>query len=68
LAEILTWGQIGLHGKPICLANIDGYWNPFMAMLNQMKKAGFVHNQDKFKLISADNVEDILPNMVNAAR
>src|SRR5512134_3462451 len=30
--EQLTWAQLGRHMKPIILANIDGYWDPLLAL------------------------------------
>jgi uncharacterized protein (TIGR00730 family) len=39
--EVLTWAQIGLHGKPIILLNVQGYWSPLVAMIDQLIVAGF---------------------------
>ena len=39
--EVLTWAQIGLHGKPIYLLNIEGYWNPLIALLDHVIEQGF---------------------------
>ena len=39
--EVLTWAQIGLHRKPIYLLNIDGYWNPLIALLDHTIAQGF---------------------------
>ena len=33
LVEQLTWQQLGRHSKPILLANIDGFWEPLLALL-----------------------------------
>ena len=33
LAETITWKQLGLINKPIVIANIDGYYNAFIAQL-----------------------------------
>ena len=32
LVEMLTWQQLGRHAKPILLANIDGFWEPLLAL------------------------------------
>jgi uncharacterized protein (TIGR00730 family) len=32
--EIVTWKQLGLHDKPIVIADIDGYWRPLHAMID----------------------------------
>jgi uncharacterized protein (TIGR00730 family) len=39
--EVLTWRQIGLHTKPIFLLNVDGYWTPLVALIDQIVDEGF---------------------------
>jgi uncharacterized protein (TIGR00730 family) len=39
--EVLTWAQIGLHRKPIYLLNIQGYWDPLIALLDHVIAHGF---------------------------
>lgn len=39
--EVLTWGQIGLHAKPIFLLNTQGYWTPLLALLDHIIAQGF---------------------------
>jgi uncharacterized protein (TIGR00730 family) len=39
--EVLTWGQIGLHSKPIFLLNTEGYWNPLLALMDHVIAQGF---------------------------
>ena len=41
LFEVLTWRQLGLHAKPIYLLNIGGYWQPLLALLDQVIAEGF---------------------------
>lgn len=41
LFEVLTWRQLGLHDKPIILLNIDGYWNPLLALMDHVVGEGF---------------------------
>lgn len=31
--EIMTWRQLQLHDKPIVLANLDGFWDPLLTLL-----------------------------------
>jgi uncharacterized protein (TIGR00730 family) len=40
--EILTWKQLGLHDKPIVLANLGGYWDTLLTMLEFQTAAGYV--------------------------
>src|SRR6188768_3897094 len=37
LVEQLTWKQLGRHTKPILLANVDGFWEPLLALLAHMR-------------------------------
>lgn len=39
--EVLTWAQIGLHGKPIFLLDVDGYWQPLLALIDHVIAEGF---------------------------
>ena len=39
--EVLTWAQIGLHGKPILLVDVAGYWQPLIALLRHIVEQGF---------------------------
>ncbi|MFD2738862.1 TIGR00730 family Rossman fold protein [Sulfitobacter aestuarii] len=41
LFEVLTWRQIGLHEKPIFIVNTNGYWAPFMQMIEHVVAHGF---------------------------
>jgi uncharacterized protein (TIGR00730 family) len=40
--EVLTWAQLGIHGKPCGLLNIDGYFDPLLAFLQHLIDEGFV--------------------------
>ncbi len=42
LFEILTWAQLGLHGKPCGLIDFDGYYAPLVAWADSAVRAGFV--------------------------
>ena len=66
LAEQMTWAQLSRHNKPILIANIGGYWTPFLALLDHMRALGFLHNQLAMPLLIADEIDDILP-MLRAA-
>ncbi len=42
LFEIVTWKQIGLHAKPIGLLDVDGYFDPLVALAARGVSAGFI--------------------------
>ena len=68
LVEQLTWAQLGRHKKPILIANIENFWAPLCALLDHMKKLEFIRHGLTFNLLVADRVEDILPQIMEAAR
>src|SRR5690348_6075479 len=41
LVEQLTWEQLGHHQKPILLANLKGFWQPLLALIEQMRDRRF---------------------------
>ncbi|RKH40525.1 TIGR00730 family Rossman fold protein [Corallococcus llansteffanensis] len=42
LFEIVTWAQLGLHRKPMGLLDVDGFFQPLLALVRRMVEAGFV--------------------------
>jgi predicted Rossmann-fold nucleotide-binding protein len=64
---MLTWQQLGRHAKPILLANIDGFWEPLLALLAHMRSAQFIRPNLEIDIIKAERVEDILPRLNAAA-
>lgn len=40
--EIWTWAQLGYHRKPVGLLDIEGYYDPLLAFLDQSVQEGFV--------------------------
>jgi hypothetical protein len=67
LVEQLTWQQLGRHSKPILLANIDGFWEPLLALLAHMRATQFIRSTLPIEILKAERVEDILPRLRSAA-
>ncbi len=42
LCEILTWSQLGLHPKPVGLLNVEGYFDPLLALFDRAVEEGFL--------------------------
>ena len=47
LFEVLTWAQLGLHGKPIGLLNSAGYFDPLGAMIDRAITDGFCREEHR---------------------
>jgi uncharacterized protein (TIGR00730 family) len=67
LVEQLTWAQLGRHQKPILIANIDGFWDPLLALLLHMRETTFIRPNLTVDLLTVDRVKDILPRLHDAA-
>src|SRR5690606_15059921 len=42
LFEMLTWGQLGLHRKPVALLNVNGFYDPLVDFVNSMVDKGLL--------------------------
>jgi uncharacterized protein (TIGR00730 family) len=42
LFEAITWGQLGLHEKPIGVLDAEGYWTKLLELFEHMNSEGFV--------------------------
>ena len=63
LVEQLTWAQLGRHKKPILIANINGYWDPLLTLIEHMRTQDFLPPVLRVDFLVADRVEDILPKL-----
>lgn len=60
IVEVMTWAQLGHHRKPIVFANVDGFWNPMLALLDHMRAEGFVHTGHLVQPLVVDRVEAVV--------
>lgn len=60
LFEALTWGQIGVHEKPVGLLNVRDYFDPLLAMLLHAEREGFVFPEHRQMLCLADEPQALL--------
>jgi uncharacterized protein (TIGR00730 family) len=68
IVEIMTWGQLGRHKKPMVFANINGFWDPMLDLIRHMTDEGFIHTAHLVKPIIIDGVADIVPAIMKAGR
>ena len=61
--ELLA-GFIGRHAKPIILANIDGFWTPFLSLLAHMKGETFIRAGLDVAFIVVDRADEIVPALL----
>lgn len=64
LFEMLTWGQLGLHPKPVGLLNIAGFFDHILALLDHMEKEGFLHKINRKMVLCDNNLADLFEQML----
>jgi uncharacterized protein (TIGR00730 family) len=42
LSEVWTWGQLGLHAKPVALLDVAGFYSPLIDQLKVMSDTGYI--------------------------
>lgn len=61
--EITTWGQIGLHGKPVGILNINAFYDDLIFMSKKMVDKGFL-KQANLDAVSVDtSIDGLLGKM-----
>jgi hypothetical protein len=65
--EVLTWRQLEVQQKPIVMANIDGYWEPFLKLINHVVANDYSGQNTKNLFTVVNRVKDIIPATRHAA-
>lgn len=66
LVEQLTWVQLGRHTKPVVIADLDGFWQPLLALLDHMRVERFIRPANDFAYHVVTDIEDVLPAIFRA--
>ena len=59
--EILTWKQLGVHSKPIIIANIDGYWDKLLGLIQHGVDEGFIRARHARLFTEVTEISGVLP-------
>lgn len=60
LCEIITWAQLGFHGKPCGLLNVKGYFNLFLDFLDHAVSERFIRKEHRAMLFQSSDPEELL--------
>lgn len=63
LCEVLTWGQLGFHEKPVGLVNVVDYFGPLIALCDRAVEDGFMRPEHRELLQAADTPAAVLAAM-----
>ena len=50
---------IGYHDKPVILYNMKGFWNPLIALLDDLQAKGMIRGDWRQYIKTADSIEEI---------
>lgn len=60
LFEVWTWGQLGHHAKPCALYNVNGFYDPLLAFVQQMHRQAFIRDAHLHMLQVVDSPQALL--------
>jgi len=61
--EVLTWGQLGFHVKPMGLLNVQGFYDPLLALFDHAVGEGFLRPQNRAMVLAETDIEQLLARM-----
>jgi uncharacterized protein (TIGR00730 family) len=68
LLEIATWGQLGLHRKPIGILDVRGYFDGLVSLLDHAVAEGFLQPRHRELLLVDDDPAGLLGRLAERAR
>ena len=63
--EITTWGQLGLHTKPIGILNSNGYYDALISQCKMMVSKGFLKQENLDAVVIDSTIDGLLDKMNN---
>ena len=63
--EILSWGALGIHQKPIGILNVDGYFDPLIALLDHGIEQKFIRRDFLQSLFISDQPDPLIRDLLS---
>jgi len=63
LFEIWTWGQLGIHAKPLALLNVAGFYDPLAVFLDRTVEEGFLKPNHRAMVMTDTEPATLLDRM-----
>ncbi len=64
--EMMTWRQLGQHKKPLALLNVNGYWDPFLYLLDHIVDHDFAGPDIRNNLVVESDIKCLLDRLGGA--
>jgi hypothetical protein len=55
LFEAWTWNALGYHSQPLCLLNVNGFWDDLADFMDHVSSSGFLSPARRGQLLKAEN-------------
>jgi hypothetical protein len=67
LFEAWSWNALGYHSQPLCLLNVEGFWDGLIAFIDHATQSGFLSAQRRAQLLVASTPDEALELLDEAA-
>jgi len=67
LFEAWSWNALGYHSKPLCLLNVEGFWDGLIEFIDHATKSGFLSDRRRAQLLVATTPGEALELLDEAA-
>ncbi|GAB3767044.1 TIGR00730 family Rossman fold protein [Spirosoma pomorum] len=62
--EMLTWGQLGLHKKPVALLNIGSFYDGLLTLADTMVVSGLLKPVNRDMMLVSESINDLINQML----
>lgn len=63
LMEVVTWNQLGIHGRGTVVLNIEGYWDGLLSWVDNSISSGFVRETNRDIIVPAKTAEEAVESL-----
>jgi len=63
IMETITWGQLGIHRKPVGLLNVAGFYDPLLEMIDRAIEEGFILPRYRNLFVASSGGDELLDMM-----
>ncbi|XVF56176.1 hypothetical protein PTKIN_Ptkin06aG0096800 [Pterospermum kingtungense] len=63
LFQMISWAQLNIHDKPICVLNINGFFNGLLSFVDHAVEQKFITQRARKILISATTADELVDKL-----
>jgi len=60
LFEMVTWNQLGIHRRGICVLNVNGFWDGVLQWIQKASREGFISEMNSGIVVTATDAEGVV--------